>query len=128
MIPFRTCKAGLTIRSQLRSQVHTHNWSPELNSSAPCGTRIWTGIHYGAASWHNKSCSRIIPRANPRTIFRHPCDPTLPSPLAHHTRNNLWRKMMEIFLSKKSGILAYKTGIGQKLDQNGESKSYQHRI
>ena len=81
MNPFCTCVAGLTFGSQLRLRVHTQKWYEEIYSPVPCGTGIRNGSLNCASGWRNKPCAIIILRANPQTIFLHPCDTPPPPPL-----------------------------------------------
>ena len=65
---------------------HTHEWSTELDSPVLCGTGIRTRTRHQASVWRNKSRTRIISWAHPRTIFCRPCDPSLPPSCTHLTR------------------------------------------
>ena len=134
MNPFLTCKNELTVRPQLRSQGNTNALYAELYSPSPCGNKSWTGARHWSLGWHNKLCVRIISRANSRTIFCHSCDTSLPPSFAHHVHTpgpqteTICGGRHRKYLGEKSGISAYKAGIGRKSDQNGEAKTDQHII
>ena len=85
------CVDGLIAVFKLRSQVHTHKWSMELDSPVTWRTRIWNETRHWA--WRNKLCTRIISCAHLRTIFRHPCEPALPPPVHAPHAWSPWPRM-----------------------------------
>ena len=111
MNPFPMCEAGLMVGSQLRYWGRIWSWFTELNSPSPCGTGIQTGTPHQASGWHIKSRSRTILRANPWTIIRHPCDPTLPSLIrARRVRQHTTEDEGNI-LEKKKGYQRIRHGF-----------------